>query len=175
MRLEGWLYLGLGGLIIAGLFWPTAESLIDKRQRVETARELIASHIEDLSAPAPTNEYLRFQSFVYQPPEGTDTQLSSSEIQTALIDQVRIHQARLVDLRVSDTPNQLDTLEALELRLEIEGDLKALLDTISALGDLPQPILIDSLTIKPVGRFDRPDRRLRLSLDLSVWSEVSKS
>tara|TARA_R110001599_G_scaffold248174_1_gene448215 strand:+ start:96 stop:272 length:177 start_codon:yes stop_codon:yes gene_type:complete len=54
--------------------------------------------------------------------------------------------------------------------LEIEGDVEAALDVIRALEDLPQPVLIDELDLKPAGRAGEPDRNMRLTMSLTLWT-----
>lgn len=170
-RFEGWLYLLVGGAICAVLFWPVGTSLLSEKAQIRNIQTQIESHVAKLSEPAPVNAYSRFSSFVYEPAEGEVPRLASGDVQSALIDNVRASQARLVDLRPAES-TAMDTLEALQFRLETEGDIQALLDVIQSLGTLGYPVLIDTLTLKPVGQFDRPDRRLRLSMDISIWMEA---
>lgn len=170
-RFEGWFYLLVGGAICAALFFPLGNSLLSEKVQISNIQTQIESHVAQLSEPVPVNAYSRFSSFVYAPAEGEATRLASGDIQSALIDNVRASQARLVDLRPVEGA-EMDTLEALQFRLETEGDIQALLDVIRSLGTLGYPVLIDTLTLKPVGQFDRPDRRLRLSMDISIWAEA---
>lgn len=171
--LEGWLYLSLLGLVCAGIILPKASALIENTRLANEAEALIASHISDLSAPPPPNVYLKYRSYTYQAAGNEEGALDSGSIQAAIIDQVKTNRARLVDLSAPESSRELGNLKTIEFRLEVEGDIKSLLDTVQSLGILAAPILIDTLSIKPVGRFDRPDRRMRMTLELSIWTEVA--
>lgn len=173
--LEGWVYLILLGLICAGIVLPKASAYLENNRLANEAESLIASHINALSAPPPPNAFLKYRSYTHQTTSLEDGALDSGEIQAAIIDRVRTNRARLVDLSAPESSQTLGNLETIEFRLEVEGDIKSLLDTIKSLGDLSAPILIDTLSIKPVGRFDRPDRRMRMILELSIWAEAAGS
>lgn len=169
-RLEGWVVLAGLALVIYLLLAPRVSDVNDEWTRFRGAESLALSHAEKLARPVPPDKFAGYRSFVV--PVGPDAELSvlTGSVQSALIELVRARKARLVDLRETGTNGSINGLSAITWRLEIEGDIEAALDVIRALEDLPQPVLIDELDLKPTGNAGEPDRRMRLTLSLSLWT-----
>tara|TARA_R110002049_G_scaffold32139_4_gene107542 strand:+ start:1855 stop:2406 length:552 start_codon:yes stop_codon:yes gene_type:complete len=169
-RLEAWLLLaGLLALVFL-LIGPRITGVHDQWVRLQKSETLALSHAEKLSRPAPPDRYARFRSFVMQTGPDTDTSVLAGSVQSSIIELVRTSKARLVDLRDTGKNTSIDGLIAITYHLEVEGDIQAALEVVSALGNLPGPILIDELDLKPAGGAGEPDRRIRLSMSLSLWT-----
>ena len=174
-HMEGWLYLVCIALLLAVLTGPGLQSLIEDQRRIKDTEALIDSHITALSAPAPTDAFLSHQTFIHMDTSGKSAAMNANQIQAALIDIVKLNKARLVEMRTLAVDKSIDTMQAQVFRLEYEGDLQAILATLEALGRMKQPVLINDFTLKPVGQYDRSDRRMRATLKLSFWTESSNS
>ena len=168
-RLEGLLWFALVGLI----GWVTLSGPITRylsaETRLEIAQAQIANHQKALAQPRSVSEHLKFRSFVH--PADAETRLNSGDIQSSLISIAKDHRTRLVDLRVLEDDTSVETLIAHRFRLDVEGDLIAILDVLKAIAIIGQPALVEELTVSPVGSQDRPDRRLKASFELSFWLE----
>ncbi|KCZ52821.1 hypothetical protein HY29_17930 [Hyphomonas beringensis] len=169
-RIEGWILLL--SLLTASLFVlaPRTYQVFSHWQSIQHNEALIRSHSKDLSRPIPVNPYNHMRSYIsdVKTPEAYSN--LSSQIQAALLDLVRSKQARLTDLRESPSDRSIGGLEALQFKLEAEGDIQSLLEVIDGIGGIEIPILVKTLELRPLGSADRPDQRMRLVITLSAWT-----
>lgn len=172
-RFEGLLWFALVGLV----GWVTLSGPITRYFSAETrlaiAQAQIENHQNALAQPRAASEHLKFKSFVH--PANAETRLNSGDIQSSLISIAKDNRTRLVDLRVLGDETSIETLIAHRFRLDVEGDLIAILNVLKAIAAVGQPALIEELTVSPVGNQDRPDRRLKASFELSFWLEKAPS
>tara|TARA_R110002049_G_scaffold193364_4_gene362213 strand:+ start:204 stop:755 length:552 start_codon:yes stop_codon:yes gene_type:complete len=169
-RLEGWLVLAGLALAIYLLLAPRVSEVLDQWARFRGAESLALSHAEKLARPVPPDKFAGYRSFVVPVGPDADPTVLTGSVQSALIELVRARKARLVDLRETGANESVNGLRSITWHLEIEGDVEAALDVIRALEDLPQPVLIDELDLKPAGRAGEPDRNMRLTMSLKLWT-----
>jgi len=169
-RLEGWVVLAGFALAIYLLIAPRVSDVHDEWTRFRGAESLALSHAEKLARPVPPDKFAGYRTFVVPVGPDANPTVLASTVQSALIELVRARKARLVDLRETGAIGSINSLSAITWHLEIEGDVEAALDVIRALEDLPQPVLIDELDLKPAGRAGEPDRNMRLTMSLTLWT-----
>lgn len=165
--LQGWLWWGITGLFLISVLGPKAETLLVSQRTAIEKRDLITDFKARLNAPLSADRSLPYRSYVLSVSSEQDI---ANTIQTRLLETVRQSQARLIDLRETPTSTTLGGLSALMFRLEVEGDLQAILETIDSLGASEFPILIDRLELRPIDRSERPDRMVRMSANLTIWT-----
>jgi len=170
-KLEGVLWLALLIALAAFLISPSVSRIGASLERVEVAEARIQSHKERLAEPLQSLRPTEFASFVAS--SGSGAFPDQASVQAALVEGVRASGARLVDLRPQAVNVEIDGLDPLGFQLELEGDLRAALESLNALGSLECPVLLDTVQLRPVGQFERPDRRVRLSLSITCWREAN--
>lgn len=171
ISLEGFAYWVATVLIACALLLPPINELLTNREAKAKNEALIVSYVSKLGAPTPPNTWRKYQTFIAQNSLVDDSMLNTAEVQTRILQQVRGQQARLIDLQEIAAPQDLGSLTALAFRLDMEGDLQAMLQTIEALGQTGLPILIEDMELRAIGRMERPDQLLRLSIMLTIWRE----
>lgn len=165
--LQGWIWWGIIAALVYALLGPKLErTLMANRVAAEKA-ELVVEYEARLDLPLSADRSSPFRSYVLK--TGSDGE-PVENIQTGLLDIIGQNQARLIDLRETQTSAQLGSLSALMYRVELEGDLQAVLETLSALGTSEMPVLIDRLELRPLERSERPDRLVRMSANLTIWT-----
>ena len=167
------------GLILIGLAlmltWLTIGSNIAEltgiHAETKEAKARIVRYEAALSRPISENPYRNFEIFVLK----ADQQASalSADIQAAIIDSIRLNQARLIGLEEGDPDMEIAGLEALVFNLSFEGDIEAILDTLGAVSEQSWPLIIEAINLQAQGPANRPDRRMRVTLQLKLWMEVS--
>lgn len=168
-RFEGIAWLSLFSILTWWFFSGPLSAIHDAERRIEAARLQISQHENSLSKPAEVKDSLRLKSFVTA---AADIELlNPGEIQADLIAIIQNHRAKLLDLRILDHDLSIEMLTAHRYRLEFDGDLIATMNIIERMASLDAPVMLESITISPVGNQDRPDRRLRSSLELAFWVE----
>ena len=166
-----------GWLILAGLaagLWlllsPRVSHVLTEWERFRGAERLALSHAEKLARPPPPDIFAGYKVFVVPAGSETDRARLAGVIQSAVIERVRASEGRLVDLRESGPGIAIAGLGAITWHLEAEGDIQAMLSVIRSLEDLPHPVLIDSLSLQAAGSAGEPDRNMRLTLTLTLWT-----
>lgn len=172
LRLQG----ALIGLLLLGLcaslLWPVGARLFELRAQSSALTPLIERHYNSLATPLPVNPSDNHRIFILAASDLAETDNLSADIQAALIDTLKTNQTRLVDLRENTSGTSVPGLEALSFTLSFEGDLQAVLTSLSKLAETPWPLLIDNLDLKAEGPTTRPDRKMRAMLKLSLWTEA---
>lgn len=168
-KIEGYAWL----ILLASLAWFVLSGPINRYSdasiQISDAQNLLSDYERRLETPRTMSEHLKYRSFIH--PSEAETILESGDIQSALISIAKKNRTRLIDLRVLENNTSIETLLAQRFRLDVEGDLIAVLDVAKNIATIGQPALIDAITIAPVGNQDRPDRRLKASFELSFWKE----
>ncbi|ABI78711.1 hypothetical protein HNE_2522 [Hyphomonas neptunium ATCC 15444] len=169
-RVGGWLVLA--GLVATVwlLLSPRVSHVLLQWDRFNGAELLALSHAEKLGRPAPPDIYAGYKAFIVPVGPDADRARLAGLIQSAVIERVRASQARLVDLRETGASVAIEGLSAIAWHLEVEGDIEAVLEVMRSLEDLPQPVLIDSLDLQTAGSAGEPDRNMRMTLKLTLWT-----
>lgn len=167
------------GLILIGFVimvaWFTIGSNIAEltgiHAETKEAKARIVRYEAALSRPLSENPYRHFETFVLK----TDQQAStlSADIQAAIIDSIRLNQARMIGLEEGDPDMEIAGLKALVFNLSFEGDIEAILDTLGAISEQSWPLVIEAISLQAQGPANRPDRRMRVTLKLKLWTEIS--
>ncbi|MCH9752462.1 MAG: hypothetical protein K0U61_09630 [Alphaproteobacteria bacterium] len=165
--IQGWIWWGIIAALSYALLGPKIETILMANRIAAEKAELVVGYEARLDQPLSADRSLPYRSYVLA--IGADVD-AISNVQTGLLDLIRQNQARLIDLRETPTSARLGSLSALMYRVELEGDLQAVLETLSALGTSNYPLLIDRLELRPLERADRPDRLVRMTANLTVWT-----
>ena len=166
-NLQGWIWwLAIGVLLIA-LLGPKVEALITAKRVLSEKAALIVDYESRLSTPISIDRTLSYRSYVLSDSDQTDV---ANAVQSTVLELIRQNQIRLIDLRETETPVTLENLTAVAYRVELEGDLRAVLETLAAFGSSTYPILVDQMELRPSERYDRPDRLVRMIALLTIWT-----
>ncbi len=168
LRAQGILILFFGFLLVIIVFQPIVSEIQNTKRQTQDVTVLIDRHIASLSRALPNTPYQSHDVFVFRL-GSSDTLSTGADIQTALIEILKQHKARLVDLRQDETEETISGLSGLLFTLNYEGDFKAVLDVISALSATEWPLLIERMEVAAKGPNSRPDRQIRISLKLRLW------
>lgn len=171
-RAQGGVLLATLILLCAAMLAPSLAEIRESFERIELAEMRIATHRAKLVEPVRSAQPLEFESFLV--PAERIEETSQAALQTALVEVVRSNGARLIDLRPNAADQEIDGLTALGFRMEFESDFRAALQTINMLGTANCPFLLDRVQLRPVGQFERPDRRVRVLLSVSCWTELAE-
>ena len=164
---QGWIWWGIVAAMLYMLLGPKIDTVFTANNDAAEKANLIVDYEARLNQPLSADRSLPYRTYVLA--IGSDGELAGN-IQTGLLDLIRQNQARLVDLRETQTSAKLGSLSAMMYRVELEGDLQAVLETLSALGTSNVPVLIDRLELRPLERSDRPDRLVRMTANLTIWT-----
>lgn len=164
---QGWIWWGIIAVLLYALLGPKVETVLTANRVTAEKADLIVDYEARFNQPLSADQSLPYRSFVLAVGSSDEP---FGNVQTGLLDLIRQNQARLIDLREIQTSAQLGSLSALMYRVELEGDLQAVLETLSALGTSDYPVLIDRLELRPLERTDRPDRLVRMSANLTIWT-----
>lgn len=119
--------------------------------------------------PKSLNRYVEFERFLEA--STSDGEAASDALQAHLSQLLRAGDARLLDLQKLPPVTENTGLVGLRAGAEIEGDLQAVLARLSALEQQLPDLVIVELNLTPRGRTDRPDRSMRLKLEMVQWRE----
>lgn len=158
--------------VAASLLWPLGTRILDLQAQSQALTPLIERHYASLRQPLPTNPNENHRIFII-PAISLETDNLSADVQAALIETLKTNQTRLIDLRENTADTSVPGLEALSFTLNFEGDLQAIFASLTKLAETPWPLLIEKLDLKADGPTNRPDRKMRASLTLTLWTEVT--
>ncbi|MBO6689399.1 MAG: hypothetical protein JJ919_13045 [Henriciella sp.] len=164
---QGWIWWLVMAALLYALLGPKVDAIFTANRTAAEKAELIVDYEARLKQPLSADRSLPYRSYVWT--VGAEAE-PGRNVQTDLLDLIRQNQARLVDLRETQTSARLGSLSALMYRVELEGDLQAVLETLSALGTSSYPVLIDRLELRPLERSERPDRLVRMTANLTIWT-----
>lgn len=166
IKTKGWMGWALILLLSFWIFGSKAGSIIAASQAKVERFTSIGDHQRRLNIAKPFDQSTEYRSFVFQHTSDSDL---TNDVQSWTLDVVRRHQARLTDLREITSPTQIKGLTSLSFRLEMEGDLGAILETIAALGASDYPLLVDRLVLRTDSPSKSPDQLIRVSADIVIW------
>lgn len=156
--------------ILAMLLLNALLGLSEKWQQLQTAEDRLSAFEQRLARPVPPNRFGAYSVFLSTAADETLT----TSLQNELIALVSAHSGQVVDIREMPATPTPEGLVALRLHLVFEGDLQTMTEVLEGLAAMEQPLLLDNTSIRAIGSSTSPDRHLRASLDLSIWSEDAK-
>lgn len=140
-----------------------------ERQALMAEQEFRIAQLEE-RVSEPSQEDPNLELLPYIAP-GLDPASFTPRFQEEVIGYIRAAKARLVEFRALPSRSDIDALQGLSFRLAIEGDWQALLECLSRMSQTSYPIIIDELSIVPRPINDRADRRLRLTIQITIWTD----
>lgn len=172
-RLQGLCLLIVGALLTANLLAPNVSAAVDQRLEAQRIEDLLARHQRILAAPARTNPYEAFETFVLRLDDDVREDHADSLL-TELLTLLRRRQARVSDVRRTADDLSINGLVGLRIAATLEGDLEAMLATLVELSNARPTLVVESLELKPLRTNDRADRRLQATLTLVQWTGPPK-
>ncbi|MEO0884288.1 MAG: hypothetical protein AAFY34_16395 [Pseudomonadota bacterium] len=171
-RAVGWgVMLSVVGMAGA-VTMPNLYRIQDTKASIAQQNELIARHLDVLARPHMITPHTNLQKYIL-PAEGSDLSTLSADFQAELLAALASNQARLINLSQADNVVDIQGLEGLDFRLAFEGDLEAVTGFADALSKMRWPVLVERFELVAQGPETRPDRKLRATLALRIWSEAS--
>lgn len=153
------------------LLWPTGSRIFQVHQETKSLGPLIERHYASLAKALPANPYQNHAVFIASKDIILSSDNISADIQAKLIDTLKANQTRLIDLRQNTSDETINGLQGLSFTLSFEGDLQAVFTTLSKLTETPWPLLVETMDVTAEGPDDRPDRKVRITLTLKIWTE----
>lgn len=159
--------LTLIAVVLAVLMLDALLGLSERWQQYQSTQDRVAAFAQRLSRPVTHNRFEAYSVFLAQTP---DENLASS-LQNELISLVNTHSGQVVDIRELPGASMPEGPVALRLHLVFEGDVQTVTEILTGLAALEHPILLDNANIRAASPGNFPDRHLRASLDMTIWSE----